>query len=75
MTVNELFKVWLHNKNPYAIINVWDRGIGDYIFKTNPPIPNQNAEEIGKMEVKCFYSSDEENGKCPVLTVNVGEYN
>lgn len=74
MTVNELFKVWLHNKNPYAI-NVWDRSVGDYIFKTNPPIPNQNAEEIGKMEVKSFYSSDEENGKCPVLTVNVGEYN
>lgn len=74
MTVNELFKVWLHNKNPYATINVWDRSIGDYIFKTNPPIPNQNAEEIGKMEVKCFYTS-EENGMYPILTINVGEYN
>ena len=33
MTVNELFSVWLHNKNPYVIINVWDRSIGDYISK------------------------------------------
>ena len=74
MTVNELFNVWLHKKNPYAIVNVWDRGIGDYIFKTNPPMPNQNAEEIGKMEVKCFFTSDE-NGKNPILTINVGEYN
>lgn len=73
MTVNELFRVWLHNKNPYAIVNVWDRSVGDYIFKTNPPIPNQNVEEIGKMEVKCFYAS-EENGKNPILTINVGEY-
>ena len=74
MTVNELFNVWLHKKNPYATINVWDRSVGDYIFTTNPPIPNQNAEEIGKMEVKCFYTS-EENGKNPILTINVGEYN
>lgn len=73
MTVNELFGIWLHNKNPYAIINVWDKSVGDYIFKTNPPMPNQNAEEIGKMEVKCFYTS-EENGKNPILTINVGEY-
>lgn len=73
MTVNELFGIWLHNKNPYAIINVWDRSVGDYIFKTNSPIHNQNAEEIGKMEVKCFYTS-EENGKNPILTINVGEY-
>ncbi len=48
MTVNELFGVWLHNKNPYAIINVWDRSIGDYVYKTNPPLPNQNEEEVGK---------------------------
>lgn len=74
MTVNELFSVWLHNKNPYAIVNVWDRSVGDYIFTTNPPMPNQNAEEIGKMEVKCFFTSDE-NGKNPILTINVGEYN
>ena len=47
MTVNELFNVWLHKKNPYAIVNVWNRSVGNYIFKTNPPIPNQNAEEIG----------------------------
>ena len=73
MTVNELFSVWLHNKNPYAIVNVWDRSVGDYIFTTNPPIPNQNVKEIGKMEVKCFYTS-EENGKNPILTINVGEY-
>lgn len=74
MTVNELFNVWLHNKNPYASVNVWDRHSGDYIFMTNPPLPNQNAEEIGKMEVKCFYTSDEK-GKNPILTINVGEYN
>lgn len=48
MTVNELFNVWLHNKNPYAIMNVWDRSVRDYIFKTNPPIPNQNAEKLEK---------------------------
>ena len=68
MTVNELSRAWMHNENPYAIINVWDRSAGDYIF-----INNQNAEDIGKMEVKCFYSSDEENGKNPILTINVGE--
>ena len=74
MTVNELFNVWLHKKNPYAIVNVWNRSVGNYIFKTNPPIPNQNAEEIGKMEVKCFFTS-EENGKNHILAINVGEYN
>ena len=47
---------------------------GDYIFMTNNPLPNQDAEEIGRMEVKCFYTF-EENGKNPVLTINVGEYN
>jgi hypothetical protein len=25
MTVNELFKCWLHNKNPSANVKVWDR--------------------------------------------------
>lgn len=74
MTVNELFRVWLHNKNPYAIVNVWDRCSGDYIFMTDTPLPSQNAEEIGKMEVKCFYTSDEKNKK-PIPTINVGEYN
>ena len=33
------------------------------------------AEDVGKMEVKCFYSFDEENGKNPILTINIGEYN
>ncbi len=74
MIVNDLFGVWLHHNNPYAELKVWDRGEGDYIFTTNPPLPNQNAEEVGQMEVKCFYSYDEENGKAPMLIVNVGDY-
>ena len=74
MIVNELFHVWLHSNNPYAEVKVWDRSKGEYIFTTNPALPGQDAEMIGKMEVKCFYSHDEENGKVPMLIINVGEY-
>jgi hypothetical protein len=71
MTVNELFKVWLYCKNPRATLMVWDRSEGDYIFISNPPLPNQDVEKISQMEVKCFY---ETKGMKPNLIVNVGEY-
>lgn len=73
MLVNELFKCWLHCKDPYANVMVWDRSKGDYIFTTNPPLPNQDAEIVSQLEVKCFYTS-ETNGTKPTLIINVGEY-
>jgi hypothetical protein len=74
MTVNELFKCWLHNKNPSANVKVWDRSTGDYIYMTNPPLPNQDAESVSQMEVKCFYTSETEHGMKTTLIINVGEY-
>jgi len=73
MTVNELFKCWLHCKNPNAEVKVWDRSEGDYIFTTNPPLLNQDAESVSQMEVKCFYTL-ETKGVKPTLIINVGEY-
>lgn len=73
MRVNELFKCWLHCKDPDANVMVWDRSEGDYIFTTNPPLPNQDAEIVSQMEVKCFYTS-ETKGMKPTLIINVGEY-
>lgn len=74
MTVNELFKCWLHCKDSDANVMVWDRSKGDYIFTTVPPLPNQDAERVAQMEVKCFYTSETERGMKPTLIVNVGEY-
>lgn len=71
MTVSELFKCWLNRKNPRAVLQVWDRSEGEYIFISDPPLPNQDAEKISQMEVKCFY---ETKGMKPTLIVNVGEY-
>lgn len=73
MTVGDLFGCWLHNNNPNANVMVWDRGKGDYIFTTNPPLPNQDAEGISRMQVKCFYTSEIKRMK-PTLIINVGEY-
>ena len=73
MTVNELFKCWLNCKNPRAVLQVWDRSEGEYIFISDPPLPNQDAEKISQMEVKCFYEIGTK-GKNPTLIVNVGEY-
>jgi len=73
MTVNELFKCWLHCNNPDANVKVWDRGEGDYIYTTNPALPNQDVDSVAQMEVKCFYAL-ETKGMKPTLIINVGEY-
>jgi hypothetical protein len=41
---------------------------------TNPPLPNQDAESVSQMEVKCFYTSETEHGMKTTLIINVGEY-
>ena len=74
MIVNELFKCWLCCESPNAILKVWDRSEGDYIFITNLPLtPSEDAKNILRMKVKCFYEIGTK-GKNPTLIVNVGEY-
>jgi hypothetical protein len=72
MTVDELL-CWLHCKDQDANVMVWDRSKGDYIFTTNPPLLNQDAESVSQMEVKCFYTSEIKGMKL-ALIIHVGEY-
>lgn len=74
MTVGELFKCWLYCKNSSADLRVFDRSKEDYVYRTNPPVPNQDAESVSQMEVKYFYTSESKEGMKPVLVIYVGEY-
>lgn len=74
MTVSELLKCWLCCESPHAILKVWDRSEGDYIFITNLPLTlSEDAKNILRMKVKCFYETGTK-GMNPALIVNVGEY-
>lgn len=72
ITVDELFKLWLHNKNPKSKVMVWDKKIFDYIFSSDDLQKyDTSAEEVGKLKVSCFYSYYDKNKDIDVLSINV----
>ena len=71
MTVNELFGTWLHNANPKADCRVWDKTLGEYVFSTRKPIPNQNVKNIATKEVQCFYAYYVKETDTETLIINI----
>ena len=65
MTTNELFGVWLFNKQPNIVIKVWSIKEVDYIFSSdNPEQYDITPEEVEKLEVRCFNAYyDTDTGK------------
>ena len=72
ITVYELFKLWLHNKNPQAALKVWSKEIGDYIFETDKADENViSLNVVENMKVKCFYSYYDTDKCMDILIINV----
>lgn len=72
MTVNELFKVWLHNRNPNSKIMVWNRELGEYIFDSDDfRNSNYSIKEIENTEVGCFHQYYDNKLNKEVLIINV----
>ena len=72
ITVNELFKLWLHNQNPQAVLKVWSKETGDYIFETDKADEYAiSIKVVENMKVKCFYGYYDIDTGTETLIVNV----
>lgn len=72
MTVDDLVSVWLHNKNPKGVVNVWDKNIADFIFSTKDSENYDiDANTVGNKEVRCFYSYYSKENDEDILNINV----
>lgn len=72
MTTNELFGVWLFNKQPNIVIKVWSIREVDYIFSSdNPEQYDITPEEVEKLEVRCFNTYYDEKTDKNYLVINV----
>lgn len=72
ITVNELFKLWLHNQNPQAALKVWSRETGDYIFETDKADEYDiSIKVVEDMKVECFYAYYDIDTGTENLIVNV----
>ena len=72
ITVNELFRLWLHNQNPQAALKVWSKETADYIFETDKADEYSiSIEIVENMKVECFYSYYDKKKCMDVFIVNV----
>ena len=72
MTVNELFEAWLYNRAPNIVIKVWSIKEVDYIFSSDDSERYDiTAEEVEKLEVRCFNTYYDEKTDKNYLIINV----